>query len=49
MMLTIISPAKKLDYSQPSEAQTFTQPLLLEHSEQLLKDLRLYRRRIFAR
>ena len=41
MMLTIISPAKKLDYSQPSEAQTFTQPLLLEHSEQLLKDLRL--------
>ncbi|MAV08345.1 MAG: hypothetical protein CMQ88_03985 [Gammaproteobacteria bacterium] len=40
-MLTIISPAKKLDYSQPSEAQTFTQPLLLEHSEQLLKDLRL--------
>ena len=41
MMLTIISPAKKLDYSQPSGAQTFTQPLLLEHSEQLLKDLRL--------
>ena len=41
MMLTIISPAKKLDYSQPSEAQTFTQPLLLEHSEQLLTDLRL--------
>ena len=41
MMLTIISPAKKLDYSQPLEAQTFTQPLLLEHSEQLLKDLRL--------
>ena len=41
MMLTIISPAKKLDYSQPSEAQTFTQPLLLEHSEQLLKDLQL--------
>ena len=40
MMLTIISPAKKLDYSQPLEAQTFTQPLLLEHSEQLLKDLR---------
>ena len=41
MMLTIISPAKKLDYSHPSEAQTFTQPLLLEHSEQLLTDLRL--------
>jgi cytoplasmic iron level regulating protein YaaA (DUF328/UPF0246 family) len=41
MILTIISPAKKLDYSQLSEAQEFTQPLLLEHSEQLLNDLRL--------
>ena len=41
MMLTIISPAKKLDYSQLSEAQAYTQPLLLEHSEQLLNDLRL--------
>jgi cytoplasmic iron level regulating protein YaaA (DUF328/UPF0246 family) len=39
MMLTIISPAKKLDYSQPAETQAFTQPLLLEHSEQLIKDL----------
>lgn len=39
MMLTIISPAKKLDYSQPVETQAFTQPLLLEHSEQLIKDL----------
>ena len=39
MMLTIISPAKKLDYSQPIETQAFTQPLLLEHSEQLIKDL----------
>ncbi|MGB1334066.1 MAG: peroxide stress protein YaaA [Porticoccaceae bacterium] len=38
-MLTIISPAKKLDYSQPAETQAFTQPLLLEHSEQLIKDL----------
>ena len=41
MMLTIISPAKKLDYSQLSEGRAHTQPLLLEHSEQLLKDLRL--------
>lgn len=41
MMLTIISPAKKLDYSQLSEDRAHTQPLLLEHSEQLLKDLRL--------
>ena len=39
MMLTIISPAKKLDYSQPEKTQTFTQPLLLEHSEQLITDL----------
>jgi uncharacterized protein len=39
MMLTIISPAKKLDYSQPAKTQAFTQPLLLEHSEQLIKDL----------
>lgn len=41
MMLTIISPAKKLDYSELSESLNFTQPLFLEHSEQLLKDLRL--------
>jgi cytoplasmic iron level regulating protein YaaA (DUF328/UPF0246 family) len=41
MMLTIISPAKKLDYSQPTEAHECSQPMLLEHSEQLLKDLRL--------
>ena len=41
MMLTIISPAKKLDYSQPAEAHECSQPMLLEHSEQLLNDLRL--------
>lgn len=41
MMLTIISPAKKLDYSQPAATQECTQPILLEHSEQLLNDLRL--------
>ena len=40
MMLTIISPAKKLDYSQPVEAQACTQPQLLKHSEQLLEELR---------
>ena len=39
-MLTIISPAKKLDYSQPAETQACTQPQLLKHSEQLLEDLR---------
>ena len=41
MMLTIISPAKKLDYSQHAEAQKYTQPLLLQHSEELLSDLRM--------
>lgn len=41
MMLTIISPAKKLDYSQHTEAHECSQPMLLEHSEQLLNDLRL--------
>ena len=41
MMLTVISPAKKLDYSQSATSQEYSQPLLLEHSEQLLNELRL--------
>ena len=40
MMLTIISPAKKLDYSQPASSHKYSQPLFLEHSEQLLDELR---------
>jgi cytoplasmic iron level regulating protein YaaA (DUF328/UPF0246 family) len=41
MMLTIISPAKKLDYSQLAEAHKYTQPELLEHSNALLNELKL--------
>ena len=41
MMLTIISPAKKLDYSQVAEAHKYTQPELLEHSTELLDKLKL--------
>jgi cytoplasmic iron level regulating protein YaaA (DUF328/UPF0246 family) len=41
MMLTVISPAKKLDYSQSAKSQEYSQPLLLKHSEELLNELRL--------
>jgi len=40
MMLTIISPAKKLDYSRPLHLQNYSQPQLLEHSIELLEDLK---------
>ena len=40
MMLTIISPAKKLDYSESAESHRHSQPLLLKHSEELLNELR---------
>ncbi len=40
MMLTIISPAKKLDYSSPVATVSHTQPELLEHSEELLSGLK---------
>jgi len=40
MMLTIISPAKKLDYSRPPHLQNYSQPQLLEHSIELLEDLK---------
>jgi len=40
MMLTIISPAKKLDYSPPAQIQHHSQPQLLEHSELLSKALK---------
>jgi len=39
-MLTIISPAKKLDYSQPAQIQHHSQPQLLQHSELLSKALK---------
>jgi cytoplasmic iron level regulating protein YaaA (DUF328/UPF0246 family) len=40
MMLTVISPAKKLDYSSTVEPQAHTQPELLSHAKELLKGLK---------
>ena len=40
MMLTIISPAKKLDYSGTVEAKAYTQPTLINHSKELLEGLK---------
>jgi len=40
MMLTVISPAKKLDYASPVAAITHTQPNLLDHSQELLEGLK---------
>jgi cytoplasmic iron level regulating protein YaaA (DUF328/UPF0246 family) len=40
MMLTVISPAKKLDYASPVQAHNHTQPTLLEYSEELLEGLK---------
>jgi hypothetical protein len=39
-MLTVISPAKKLDYSSPVNSATHTQPAFLEHSQELLAGLK---------
>ena len=39
-MLTVISPAKKLDYASPVAASTHTQPNLLDHSQELLEGLK---------
>tara|TARA_B110000240_G_scaffold28960_1_gene30581 strand:- start:6649 stop:7428 length:780 start_codon:yes stop_codon:yes gene_type:complete len=36
-MITVISPAKNLDYETPPATDKFTQPELLEHSEELMK------------
>jgi len=40
MMLTVISPAKKLDYSSSLSAGAHTQPALLKHSQELLEGLK---------
>jgi len=40
MLLTLISPAKKLDYSQPPQVQHHSQPQLLEHSQLLSEGLK---------
>ncbi|HAZ79749.1 MAG TPA: peroxide stress protein YaaA [Porticoccaceae bacterium] len=39
-MLTLISPAKKLDYAQQDERRPHTQPELLDHAQELLSDLK---------
>ncbi|MGG6109428.1 peroxide stress protein YaaA [Pantoea allii] len=39
-MLMVISPAKTLDYESPLATQRFTQPALLEKSQQLIKIVR---------
>ena len=40
MILTVISPAKKLDYASPVKVDSYSQPRLLEHSKELLKELK---------
>jgi len=35
-MLILISPAKTLDYQSPLATQRYTQPVLLDHSQQLI-------------
>ncbi|MDU6412212.1 MAG: peroxide stress protein YaaA [Yersiniaceae bacterium] len=39
-MLMIISPAKTLDYESPLATRRYTQPLLLDHSQQLMERCR---------
>lgn len=39
-MLHVISPAKTLDFETPAPIATYTQPQFLEHSQELIDDLR---------
>ena len=39
-MLTLISPAKSLDFDGPLATQTYTQPAFLQHSEELVSAMR---------
>jgi cytoplasmic iron level regulating protein YaaA (DUF328/UPF0246 family) len=39
-MLIVISPAKTLDFDTPPVTKTFTQPRFLDHSQQLIEQLR---------
>ena len=48
MMLTVISPAKKLDYASPVKVDAYSQPRLLEHSQELL-ELKNFRLRVCVR
>ena len=40
-MLIVISPAKTLDYTTPPTTKTYTHPTLLEHSQELIDQLRV--------
>ena len=40
MLITIISPAKKLDYETPNQQFPSSQPMLLSHSSTLMSDLK---------
>ncbi|KAA5847016.1 peroxide stress protein YaaA, partial [Pseudomonas chlororaphis] len=39
-MLMVISPAKTLDFETPPVTQRFTQPQYLDHSQELILQLR---------
>ena len=39
-MLMVISPAKTLDYETPPATARFTQPQYLDHSQELIEQLR---------
>ncbi|MGB1092897.1 MAG: peroxide stress protein YaaA, partial [Oceanobacter sp.] len=41
-MLTLLSPAKTLDYETPPTTQSYSQPGFLEQSSQLIDILRVY-------
>lgn len=41
-MLILISPAKKLDYETTAQTDTFTQPQFLEHSQELIDQLKQF-------
>ncbi len=46
-MLILISPAKTLDYQSPLATTRYTQPELLDHSQQLINRPASFRRRKF--
>lgn len=41
-MLIVISPAKTLDFDTPSPLKKFTQPIFLDHAQELIDTLRAY-------
>jgi cytoplasmic iron level regulating protein YaaA (DUF328/UPF0246 family) len=43
-MLTVVSPAKTLDFNQPARTRKFTEPSFLNESTQLVNDLRKFSR-----